>query len=66
MINDDDKLALMDKGENQKVDLDLLLILDCSGDKTRDVYTNGEYQITVTLQTAVGEEQVISHNKENN
>jgi len=62
-ISDDGELTLMDEGGNQKVDLNLPLIPTGYGEEIREVWAEGENQVMVTVQTAVGEEQVISHKK---
>jgi len=62
----DEELTLMDEGGNQKTDLNLPQIPPGFGEEIRDAWDEGENTITVTVQTAVGEEQVISYKKENN
>merc|ERR1712038_117558 len=63
-ISEDGELTLMDEGGNEKIDLNLPTVPEGFGDEIRDAYADGENQITVTVQAAVGEEQVIAYKKE--
>merc|ERR1712151_375759 len=63
---DGDELTLMDEGGNQKTDLNLPTHPDTLADEIRNAWDGGENSVTVTVQAAVGIEQVISYKKENN
>lgn len=65
-IEDDGMLTLMDEGGNQKVDVGLPTIPDGYDDEIRKDWAEGENTIIVTVQAAVGEEQIIGHKKETN
>jgi len=62
-IDDDGELTLMDEGGNQKVDLNLPLIPPGFGEEIREAWDEGENSVMVSVQSAVGEEQVISFKK---
>lgn len=64
-IEDDGAVTLMDEGGNQKVDVVLPLIPDNMGQEIRDLWNEGENTVIVTVQKAVGEEQIIGFKKEN-
>lgn len=59
-----DELTLMDEGGNQKTDLNLPTVPDGLGEEIREAWNGGENSVIVTVQTAVGIEQVISYKKE--
>jgi translation initiation factor 5A len=63
-IDDGGELTLMDEGGNQKTDLNLPTFPDNLGDEIRDAWNGGENSVMVTVQSAVGIEQVISYKKE--
>lgn len=65
-IGEDDDLTLMDEGGNQKTDLNLPTVPENMGQEIRDAWNDGENTVTVTVQAAVGIEQVIAYKKENN
>merc|ERR1712151_1388672 len=65
-ISEDGELTLMDEGGNQKVDLNLPNIPEGYGEEIRAAWDDGANTIMVTVQSAVGEEAVISYKKENN
>jgi len=65
-ISEDGELTLMDEGGNQKVDLNLPTIPEGFGEEIRTAWDDGANTIMVTVQSAVGEEAVISYKKENN
>jgi len=65
-IGEDDDLTLMDEGGNQKTDLNLPTVPDNMAQEIRDAWNDGENTVTVTVQAAVGIEQVIAYKKENN
>jgi len=63
-ISEDNELTLMDEGGNQKVDVNLPTVPDGFGDEIREAWNDGENTVMVTVQAAVGEEQVIAFKKE--
>lgn len=63
-INEDGELTLMDEGGNQKTDLNLPTYPDGLADEIKDAWSGGENSVMVTVQTAVGIEQVIGFKKE--
>ncbi|CAB9496095.1 Eukaryotic translation initiation factor 5A [Seminavis robusta] len=63
-IDDDGALTLMDEGGNQKTDLNLPTFPDTLADEIRDAWNGGENSVMVTVQGAVGIEQVIAYKKE--
>lgn len=65
-INDEGELTLMDEGGNQKVDVNLPLIPDGYDEEIRQAWDEGNNTVMVTVQAAVGEEQIIAYKKENN
>jgi translation initiation factor 5A len=65
-ISEDGELTLMDEGGNQKTDLNLPTYPDNLAQEIRDAWNGGENSVVVTVQTAVGIEQVIGYKKENN
>jgi len=65
-ISEDGEITLMDEGGNQKVDLNLPLIPKGFDKEIREAWNEGENTVSVTVQSAVGEEQVISFKKEAN
>eukprot|EP00568_Trieres_chinensis_P005170 CAMPEP_0183300150 /NCGR_PEP_ID=MMETSP0160_2-20130417/6648_1 /TAXON_ID=2839 ORGANISM="Odontella Sinensis, Strain Grunow 1884" /NCGR_SAMPLE_ID=MMETSP0160_2 /ASSEMBLY_ACC=CAM_ASM_000250 /LENGTH=159 /DNA_ID=CAMNT_0025462519 /DNA_START=159 /DNA_END=638 /DNA_ORIENTATION=- len=60
-----DELTLMDEGGNQKTDLNLPTFPEEMADEIRDAWNGGENSVMVTVQKAVGIEQVIGWKKEN-
>jgi len=64
-IGDDDEVTLMDEGGVQKTDLNLPLIPDGMGEEIRTAWDGGENTIMVTVQAAVGLEQIVGYKKEN-
>merc|ERR1712210_146168 len=62
-ISEDGELTLMDEGGNQKVDLNLPTIPEGFGEEIRTAWDDGANTIMVTVQSAVGEEAVISYKK---
>lgn len=63
-ISEDGELTLMDESGNQKVDLNLPTIPEGFGDEIRTAWDDGANTIMVTVQTAVGEEAVVSYKKD--
>ena len=61
-----DELTLMDEGGNQKTDLNLPSHPPELGEEIRDAWNGGENSVMVTVQSAVGIEQVIAYKKETN
>jgi len=63
---DGEELTLMDEGGNQKTDLNLPTHPEGLGEEIRDAWNGGENSVMVTVQAAVGIEQVIAYKKESN
>ena len=63
-IGDDNELTLMDEGGNQKTDLNLPTHPENLGEEIKEAWNGGENSVMVTVQAAVGIEQVISYKKE--
>jgi len=63
-INEDGELTLMDEGGNQKVDLNLPTFPEGFDNEIREAWNEGENQVVVSVQAAVGIEQIISYKKE--
>lgn len=61
---EDDEVTLMDEGGNQKTDLNLPLIPEGMAKEIVDAWDGGENSIIVTVQSAVGQEQIISWKKD--
>mmetsp|Transcript_23608 Transcript_23608/g.46965 ORF Transcript_23608/g.46965 Transcript_23608/m.46965 type:complete len:160 (+) Transcript_23608:79-558(+) len=62
-IGEDDELTLMDEGGDQKTDVNLPGYPDTMAQEIRDAWNEGENQVSVTVQAAVGIEQVIAFKK---
>ena len=60
---DGDELTLMDEGGNQKTDLNLPTVPATMAKEITDAYAGGDNVVQVTVQAAVGIEQVISWKK---
>lgn len=60
-----DELTLMDEGGNQKTDLNLPSYPEGMAQEIRDAWNGGENSVIVTVQSAVGIEQVVAYKKEN-
>jgi translation initiation factor 5A len=58
-----DELTLMDEGGNQKTDLNLPTYPSDMAEGIRAAWDGGENQVIVSVQAAVGQEQVISYKK---
>merc|ERR1712147_626113 len=56
---EDDELTLMDEAGNQKTDLNLPTYPENMADEIRDAWNGGENSVMVTVQAAVGIEQII-------
>jgi len=63
-IDDEDCITLMDEGGNQKTDLNLPTVPDNMARDIKEAWANGDNVVQVTVQAAVGIEQVISFKKE--
>lgn len=63
---DGDELTLMDEGGNQKTDLNLPTYPEKMADEIREAWNDGENTVQVTVQSAVGIEQVIQWKKVDN
>lgn len=63
-IGDNDELTLMDEAGNQKTDLNLPTFPEGLGDEIRNAWNGGENSVIVSVQSAVGIEQVMSYKKE--
>ena len=62
---DGDELTLMDEAGNQKTDLNLPSYPEGMAEEIRSAWNGGENSVIVTVQAAVGIEQVIAYKKEN-
>eukprot|EP00985_Skeletonema_marinoi_P023085 scaffold15099_cov80-Skeletonema_marinoi.AAC.2 len=62
-IGDEDELTLMDEGGDQKTDVNLPGFPDSMAQEIRTAWAEGENQVSVTVQAAVGIEQVIAYKK---
>jgi translation initiation factor 5A len=60
---DGDALTLMDEGGNEKTDLTLPTVPATMAKEITDAYAGGDTRVQVTVQAAVGMEQVISWKK---
>ena len=63
-IDDEDCITLMDEGGNQKTDLNLPTVPPNMAQEIRDAWNEGENVVSVSVQAAVGIEQVIAFKKE--
>ena len=63
-IDEDDCITLMDEGGNQKTDLNLPLVPPTMAKEIRDAWNEGENQVSCTVQSAVGIQQVVAWKKE--
>jgi translation initiation factor 5A len=64
-IDEDGAVTLMDEGGNQKTDVNLPSYPETMAQDIRDAWSEGENQVSCTVQAAVGIEQIISFKKEN-
>merc|ERR1712176_1051000 len=62
---DGDEVTLMDEGGNQKTDLNLPTHPESMADEIRDAWDGGENSVIVTVQSAVGIEQIVAWKKDN-
>jgi translation initiation factor 5A len=58
-----DELTLMDEGGNQKTDLNLPDVPSTMAEEIREAWAEGENTVMVTVQAAIGIEQVIQWKK---
>ncbi len=65
-IDEDNSVTLMDEGGNEKVDVSLPEVPAGYGDEIRAAWDEGQNTVIVTVQAAVGEEQIVGHKIENN
>jgi translation initiation factor 5A len=63
-IGEEGEVTLMDEGGNQKTDVNLPSIPAGFGEEIRNAWNDGENVVSVTVQAAVGEEQIIAYKKE--
>jgi translation initiation factor 5A len=61
---EDGELTLMDEAGNQKTDLNLPTFPEDMAQAIRDAWNGGENTVTVTVQAAVGIEQVVAWKKD--
>ena len=64
-IEEGGEMTLMDEGGNQKTDLNLPTFPETMAEDIRNAWNGGENSVIVTVQAAVGIEQVIAFKKEN-
>ena len=64
-IEEGGEMTLMDEAGNQKTDLNLPSFPETMADEIRAAWNGGENSVIVTVQAAVGIEQVIAFKKEN-
>jgi translation initiation factor 5A len=62
-IEEDGEMTLMDEAGNQKTDMNLPSYPENMADEIRAAWNGGENQISVTVQSAVGIEQIIAYKK---
>ena len=63
-IEEDGQLTLMDEAGEQKVDVKLPTYPEDMADEIRAAWNEGENTVTVTVQKAVGIEEVVAFKKE--
>jgi translation initiation factor 5A len=63
-IGEEGEMTLMDEAGNQKTDLNLPTFPEGMADEIRNAWNGGESQVMVTVQAAVGIEQVIAYKKD--
>lgn len=62
-IGEEGELTLMDEGGDQKTDVNLPTFPEDMAQGIRDAWADGENQVSVTVQAAVGIEQVVAFKK---
>jgi len=60
-IDEDGAVTLMDEAGNQKTDLNLPTVPEGYAAEIRAAWNEGDAQVSVTVQKAVGIEQIIAH-----
>jgi translation initiation factor 5A len=60
-IGEDGELTLMDEAGNQKTDLNLPTFPDGFDKEIRNAWNEGDNQLSVTVQAAVGTEQIVAY-----
>eukprot|EP01083_Nonionella_stella_P079572 218430_1 len=63
-IGEEGEVTLMDEAGNQKTDINLPGYPETMAQEIRDAWAEGENQVTCTVQSAIGIEQIISFKKE--
>mmetsp|Transcript_4215 Transcript_4215/g.5546 ORF Transcript_4215/g.5546 Transcript_4215/m.5546 type:complete len:161 (-) Transcript_4215:300-782(-) len=63
-IDEEGALTLMDEGGNQKTDMNLPDFPDTLGEDIRNAWSGGDNSVMVSVQSAVGIEQIIAYKKE--
>jgi translation initiation factor 5A len=61
---DGEELTMMDEAGNQKTDLNLPTYPEGLADEIRNAWNGGESQVMVSVQAAVGIEQIVSFKKD--
>ena len=61
---EEDELTLMDEGGIQKTDMNLPTYPDGLAEEIREAWSGGENSVMVSIQSAVGIQQIISFKKE--
>jgi translation initiation factor 5A len=62
-IGDDGEVTLMDESGNEKTDVNLPTYPETMAEEIRAAWDNGENQVSVTVQSAVGIEQIVAFKK---
>ncbi|KAL3768597.1 hypothetical protein ACHAW5_001894 [Stephanodiscus triporus] len=62
-IGEDGEVTLMDESGNEKTDINLPSYPETMAQEIRDAWDGGENQVSVTVQSAVGIEQIVAFKK---
>jgi translation initiation factor 5A len=62
-IGEDGEVTLMDESGNEKTDVNLPNYPETMAEEIRAAWDNGENQVSVTVQSAVGIEQIVAFKK---
>jgi len=62
-IGEDGEVTLMDESGNEKTDINLPTYPENMAQEIRDAWDGGENQVSVTVQAAVGIEQIVAFKK---
>jgi translation initiation factor 5A len=62
-IDEGGEVTLMDEAGNQKTDLNLPTFPDTMAEEIRNAWSGGENSVVVSVQAAVGIEQIIAYKK---